>query len=218
MKLLITAPAYYPDTSQLPLVLSAKRLGIPLETYGDGAPQYAGWIKSHVDDLLAFLQQRTGEYDTVLFSDASDAFFCAPLAEIEAKARHCAWGLTLATERDCYPDGSLAHHFFDQGTPWRYPNGGGFCGSIDKAIRALRLLQGYHSGNPQLRWHQAFAESNLQYLLDYGCLIFQTMSGNAGDVVMDGGRPRNTLTGAYPCVVHFNGDHKWEEWYGRMFP
>ena len=222
MNLLVTAPAYYPDPSVLPMVRSAKHFGIPLQTYGDGSQSYPGWITSHIDDLRKFLEARAGEYDTVLFSDAADAFFCCPLDRIVVSlmtmwlSRPPTDFLVLSAESDCYPNADLARHFPDTGTPWRYPNGGGFVATMARAIRALTLLQSCLSGNPQLRWHQACAEGNLKYKIDSRCDIFQTMSGQGDNVVMYAGKPHNPITGSYPCILHFNGTHDWEPWYQKV--
>ncbi len=214
----------WPDTDISLLRRSADRVGINLLTWGDGRswPSYGMGKIEHARD---FLKSRPEEL--VLYTDGTDSFICASAPTIiQGWERAGSPGILLQAEKNCYPEGNWASEYPvpASGSPWRYICAGGWMGRRTDLIQAfdeimLRDLWRSGLGGCDQRdwtdwWLRADGAQQLARL-DTECQVFQSAFGT--DELDETGR--NTLTGTWPSVFHFNGRTPGrEELYARLCP
>ena len=231
----ILSPCFYPtvDPAEL-LVQSAERFHLPLALYGVGDTFITHGADAQVKRLLELMDQEKLA-DLVMVTDCRDVLLLAREEEIIRKYRAYSKDgartrLVMSAERGCWPpDEELV--FAGVGVDingYCWANAGQFIGEWDYVKDCLRLLleryRGKHPGadNSQGWWMWARLREEVDYVLDSGCQIFQSMSGGADShtQVVDGVL-MNTVTGSRPCSVHFNGnpgnDIPVREMYWRIF-
>jgi hypothetical protein len=179
---------------------SCERVGIKLGSYGHGEP-WPGFM-GRIKGAAEYLRGRTEE--RVLFLDSSDTFVLDPASKLSAwfGTRILLGGATIiAGEKNCYPEPSLAPKFRYTRGPYKYPNGGCWGGWRKWVLEDLDLLvEGQTRDDDQYEWSILLPPR----AVDNKCELFQTMYGfRDGDI--DWNTFRNTLTGTYPSVFHFNG-------------
>lgn len=212
IKPLVVTAAFYDrdyDEKLYRLLATAQMHNIEVHPYGKG--EFFDFFKSKIPALREFIEQFRGQYAHVLYTDAADSFFLAGLDEIMYRYdRMGAPSLLVSGEKGCHPYAYMKKYFDSKySTPWRYMNPGGFLGHIDWVLRALEAIERYAdpNTNDQGPWMKALDDRAILVKVDQDCDIFQTMSDHVeGELDTDSnGRLRNTITGATPCIVHFNG-------------
>ena len=166
-------------------------------------------------------QDLKGKYDTVIYSDGADTFFQKPFLPPDDE-------IVYSVEKAIWPPANKFPHLvalYDEyystrgreylkDHPWKYLNGGNWCGPIDMLIEwyeryGLKDLSGDING--QLEQAEAFMKADkngFPIVFDLGCEYFQTTGfENAGDFSLapDGKSLVNNITGTIPCVLHGNG-------------
>lgn len=153
------------------------------------------------------LQELRDTYKYAIYSDGADTFFVKPFQPPFGKVIYSA-------EKACYPIPSLASRYPECKTPWKYLNGGNYCGDIETLIKffeqeGLNKFKGAING--QLEQSTAFLhayDNGFPIELDYECKYFQSIAfEDPGDFSLaeDGKAIVNNLTGSHPCVYHGNG-------------
>lgn len=204
--LLVITPAYGGSDPTL-LQQSCTAVGIDLHMYGVSAV-WPGFTQ-RVRDAVEVMRGRAES--TILFTDASDTFIVDGAQPILAKFAETHCQFLHSAEKACWPDSSLAAGYPDNTpSPWKYINGGGWIGRRRYAIEYLLYLLDLYTrldgrDDDQLMFNQCWIASPPGGVgIDSNCQIFQTMSQhNNGEIEWDG--LRNTITGSYPSVFHFNG-------------
>jgi len=183
---------------------SCRRVGIELHRYGVGQnwPGFTGRLKGAAD----FLSSRTE--DVVLFMDSADTFVLDNADVILEKFRSFNAPFVFGAEKNCWPDGSLSHHFPGNGTPWRFLNAGSWIGRREYTIDVLKdTLADYGTtwAEDDTRcFVQMMVDHGLPEKIDHNCLLFQSMYMHR-DGEIDWSDFRNTVTNTYPSCWHFNG-------------
>lgn len=199
---------------------SAERVG--LEVYNVFPPNIPhkgnGFIYQY---FYKAFQDLKNTYDTVIYSDGADTFFqksfIPPDYEIIYSVEKQIWPPeqqfpALRTLYDEYYSTRGRDYLKD--FPWKYLNGGNWCGPIDLLIDwyeryGLKDLTGDING--QLEQAIAFMNADkdmFPILFDVGCEYFQTTAfENVGDFGLgeDGKLLINNITGTIPCILHGNG-------------
>jgi hypothetical protein len=175
----------------------------------------------------AFLELRD-KYKTVIYSDGADTVFqrrfVPPTDKIIYSVEKAVWP-PLPHLRDLYKQYYDRPKFVDvQHIPWRYLNGGNWCGPIDLLIEwydryRLHDLRGDINGQKE-QWEAFFKADadGFPIVFDHKCQYFQTTGfENEGDFRLadDGKGIINNITGTYPCVLHGNGRTNMEPIYER---
>jgi hypothetical protein len=178
----------------------------------------------------AFLDLKD-KYKTVIYSDGADTIFqkafLPPTDEIIYSVEKAIWPPAerfpiLRTLYDEYY--STKGRDFLKNHPWKYLNGGNWCGPIDLLIDwyekyELKNLSGDING--QLEQAIAFMKADkdgFPIMFDHTCEYFQTTAfENTGDFSLsaDGKSLINNLTGTIPCVLHGNGRTNMQPIYDR---
>lgn len=222
MKLMILTAAVFPSEEiarkKLWIFLkSAEKAGVPqkdLHLYGIGR-EFPGYRQMCLDWQLEYLKTVPAEFTHVLFSDAWDAFFTAPLTEIIQKYERlgsppilCSAYIGLGNESDM----SKYAGCFDETLLYRYPNRGGYLAEIPAIIEAFeRMLRKPDlTGDDALEWYRGWREGWFRPQLDSKCLIFQVSDNNAdidSGFYSHEGRLWNTVTDMHPCILHLSGGY-----------
>ncbi len=183
---------------------------LALYPFGLGQPWH-GDVKAHFEAAPDAIRALPSNVDLVLFTDAGDSLMLAGEQEIVRRFRAMESPVVLSAEQGLYPwnmDGQwwIAKDLHGESeSPWRYPNGGGWMGSPEALLAVLGSAAKRPHPEAQGKWIEEYADNGL-IRLDSGCQIFQTMSGPQADAVKHSrGKSTNTITGANPCVLHFNG-------------
>jgi hypothetical protein len=166
----------------------------------------------------AFLDLKD-KYKTVIYSDGADTVFqkafVPPTDRIIYSVEKAIWP---PAER--FPhlkvlyDNYYNKHWRRNDWPWKYLNGGNWCGPIHLLIEwyeryGLKDLTGDING--QREQAEAFMKADADGFpikFDHNCEYFQTTGfENQGDFSLaeDGKSIINNLTGTIPCVLHGNG-------------
>jgi len=197
---------------------SVERVGMEIyNVFPAGVPHRGnGFIYQYF--YKAFLELRD-KYKTVIYSDGADTFFqkafTPPDDKIIYSAEKAIWPPIprLINEYSNFYSDPRWSHF--QLYPWRYLNGGNWCGPIELLIEwyekyKLKDLTGDING--QLEQSEAFIQASYDGFpieFDYQCKYFQTTAfEHVGDFALSQEDPRmlvNTITGSTPCVLHGNG-------------
>lgn len=160
-----------------------------------------------------------------MYADAADSFcqrkFFAPYDKI-----------IYQTEKACYPHTWVADKYPEvktayKSSPWRFLNGGGYCGSTKLIVEffekyGLNNLPAEANGqHEQMLAYIEAKKDGFPIQLDDGCELFQSMAFSdhsefdiitkfAGleNTINGVGQPvylRNKVTNQIPAVLHFNG-------------
>jgi hypothetical protein len=115
-------------------------------------------------------------------------------------------GVLISAERACYPHPELASQYPASDSPWKYVNGGGWCGSVESFLRLYESKPPTDELNDQVWMTERYL--SLQHedwvALDTDCMIFQTLGFcPVSDFIHS---PfTNTITGTQPAFIHGNG-------------
>lgn len=228
MRLCVLTPAVFPtqeiaDQKLWIFLASARKAKVyDLWTYGVGKtfPGYrAMCLDWQLERLKYFLPNSTDRDGTpsnfthVLFTDAWDAMFTAPITEIIHKYEAmgsppilCSAFHQLANESDM----SKYEGCFDETIRNRYPNRGGYLAEIPAIIEAFErmLAQPNLTGDDCHSWYAGWKEGWFRPQLDSNCEIFQVSDGDCmpvtGPLV---NRVFNSRSNSFPCILHLSGGY-----------
>lgn len=227
-RLTVISPAYYDSLSPtLYLSDSCERLGLNLHLFGHGEP-WPWLVDAKVIRLAQEIEKIDSEY--FLMTDAGDSFILDDEETIMMKFHASGASVLVSAEKKCWPNPSLANHYAQVMSPWRYLNSGGYIGSKAALLSLLRAMRDC----PRPSWMQAQRSRdwmNDQFLmsllfvagypiqLDTHCKIFQCMGDSEHwEFEWRDGRLWNERMTCYPSILHFNGHAPGiEEAYGRRF-
>lgn len=199
---------------------SVERVGLEVyNVFPPGAPyQGNGIIYTYFYNALVVLKD---EYKTVIYSDGADTFFQKAFVPPTDK-------IIYSVEKAIWPPAEHFPHlkeFYDiyyddikrracLHIPWKYLNGGNWCGPIDLLIEfydkyRLHDLKGNINGQKE-QWEAFFKASTDGFPIEFDlqCKYFQTIGfEHEGDFSLapDGKLLVNNITGTTPCVLHGNG-------------
>lgn len=209
---------------------SVKRTGLDLyNVFPPGVPHKGnGFIYQYFYKAFLYLKDKCR---TVIYSDGADTIFqkgfSPPLNKIIYSVEKQIW------PPEChYPElRTLYDRYYSnpkykgiEHLPWKYLNGGNWCGPVDLLIEwyekyGLKDLTGDING--QLEQAEAFLKADTDGFpieFDHLCQYFQTTAfENKGDfdLAPDGKLLVNNLTGTIPCILHGNGRTPMEAIYAR---
>lgn len=182
-----------------------------------------------IHETYKYLKALEG-YTHFLYTDAWDTFAMAGPVELADKMPD---GLLISAERACYPYPELASKYPANETPWKYVNGGGWCGEIAAFLRLYEDQPPTSEMNDQVWLTNQFLKLQDEgwVRLDYECRIFQTLgfcpasdfeysllSPSAKDIYyLYPNRLINSVTGFIPVFIHGNGHTAMDEIYKLLF-
>jgi hypothetical protein len=204
--LLISSCYSAPPTDYSFLEMSCRNVGITLHPYGvgDAWPGFTKRLQGAVD----YIKNRSE--DIVMFLDSADTFVLDPAEVIVEKFKSNGGGFLFSSEKNCWPDSTLAHYTPYSYPPWKYLNAGGWIARRDTAVDFLtQVLAKYGAIYPEddtrcfVQW---WLDEPMDYCLDIDntCDIFQSMYMHV-DGEIDWTTFRNTVTNTTPSSFHFNG-------------
>lgn len=216
----VSVPALFPNLDPIwMLKMTADRFGYQLRPYGIGAI-YKGWIDIKVYRLLE--EARTCSTSHIMYTDARDAWFLTEPEEVAAKYNSLGCPPMMLSAQ---PDVFNTYAKWYEGIPWdmtkrfRYIGTPGMLCEAGALADALAwMLRRRESGDwgdmpddDPAWWCNFIRERPGELVLEHDCAIFM----NAGSYIAEGmwenvleirdNRVFNKLTGAWPCVLHFNG-------------
>lgn len=231
----VSVSCLFPDTKPIWMMEhTCKRFNIPLHPYGIGEI-YKGWVDIKINRLQKVAEDLSATHSHILYSDARDAFFLAPLEEVAEKYNALgAPPLMLSAQPDIF--GTYAEWYKE--LPWdlkkRFPYIGtpGILAETKALSDALKWMQKrrdsgdwgeMHDDDPPW-WCNFIRERPGELILEHDCSIFMNcgsyidcgMWGPTGALEIKNGRVWNRLTQQWPCILHFNGGSshwlhgKWE--------
>jgi hypothetical protein len=115
----------------------------------------------------AYLKDLKG-YTHFIYTDAWDTFAMAGPFRVPD-------GLLISAERACYPHPEKAALYPENPSPWKYVNGGGWCGEIAAFIKLYELCPPTTELNDQVWLTDQFLKGYDWVRLDYECKTFQTL-------------------------------------------
>jgi len=213
MNLLVISPCFYHTDKEAALMVeSCHKCGLNVQLYGVGVPFVPHGADAQVLKLYEFMENKQADY--ALITDSRDAVFVAGEEEIMAKFHSFGKDMVMSAERECWPWDQTVIDYFHGTDPngYSFVNGGQYIGTWEFIRHSLKhILDTYRYKTPldnsQGWWMWALMRKELDFVLDSGCQIFQTMSGGADGHLTEGtGRPQNIYTGSTPCSIHYNGN------------
>lgn len=204
-------PYYRPDLFRASLA----RFGVEPIVLGLGQEWFGLMTKPL--RVREWLRSDAPKADRVIYCDAFDVLFAASPDEVDSVCRSM-YGDTLVfnAERACWPVAEWAEHFPDDGSPWRFLNGGVMCGPIEHLRTVIESInierddhtRGYHP-NDQIPYQRAFIDQIAPCRVDTRCHALQCLSASSLDEFdLSTPRPLNLVTGTRPGVIHANGPAK----------
>jgi len=182
-----------------------------------------GGFLGKIHDTYKYLKTLEG-YTHFLYTDAWDTFAVAGPEELAMKMPD---GLLISTERACYPYPELAPRYPVSDSPWKYVNGGGWCGEIKAFLRLYEDCPPTTEMNDQVWLTNQFLKLHGEgwVKLDYNCHVFQTLGFcKIGDFEInhvfsddDWYLFKNNEMGSFPLFIHGNGHTPMTEIY-KLLP
>ena len=224
LSLVVVAPCFYPTVAEAELTsLSALNNHLQFYLYGVGEQFIPHGAHAQVERLYEFMERKLADY--ILVTDCRDVIFTAGEDEILTKFKACGKDLLMSTEQGCWPsEPELVNHYYGKDrNGYNYINAGQYIGTWEYVRFCLKhLLDNYRfktegADNSQGWWMWAQIRGELDFALDSGCEVFQSMSGGASEHLSGDKRPMNIWTGSYPCSIHFNGNPGVKEPHRGMF-
>lgn len=168
-----------------------------------------------IHETYKYLKALEG-YTHFLYTDAWDTFAMAGPEELAAKMPD---GLLISAERACYPYPEMAYQYPASAPPWRYVNGGGWCGEISAFLRLYEDQPPTTEMNDQVWLTDQFLKLHREgwIKLDYQCEIFQTLGFCPDTDFFFCDRVLNTVTQAKPLFIHGNGHTPMDDIY-KLLP
>lgn len=157
---------------------------------------------SKIHQTAKYLRSLEG-YTHFLYTDAWDTFALAPEKELYTKMPET--GLLFSAERACYPFQELAPMYPENPSPFKYVNGGGWCGEIKAFLAIYDKTPPSTELNDQVWLTNMFLHNQDIIKLDYDCDIFQTLAFCPDTDFTYSDRCLNNITGKLPIFVHGNG-------------
>lgn len=158
--------------------------------------EWTGFL-SKLHESYQYLKSLKG-YTHFLYTDAWDTF---AMGQCEVPD-----GLLISAERACYPHPHLAPKYPVSDSPWKYVNGGGWCGEISAFLKLYESKVPTDELNDQVWMTERFLALHKEgwIRLDYECEVFQTMAFcPESDFTFS---PfTNTVTNTQPKFIHGNG-------------
>ena len=159
-----------------------------------GGGQKINLVRNHIDSLH--------DGDVVLFVDGYDVIINDSLPTILERYEDMGADIIFAAERQCWPDATMADHFPQSGTPYRFLNSGVYIGKVS-ALKEFLNEAVPNDSDDQLWMQKRFLSSDWQSTasanLDYEGYIFQCDD----DVEIINGQISNGM--CCPCIYHGNG-------------
>lgn len=167
-----------------------------------------------IRNIYESLLELKNTYEYGIYSDGADSYFVKSFIVPRGKVLYSA-------EKAMWPPRPILE-YPPCDSPWKYLNGGGYCGEIPLLIEfferyGLSTLKGDVNG--QLQQAQAYLQAvkdGFPIELDTNCEYFQTTGfADMGDLMVvsrgQGKEITNMITNTYPAVFHGNGrtDMKW---------
>lgn len=196
---------------------SCKRVGLEVHNVFPPGAHYQGNGIIYQYFYQAFLDLKD-KYKTVIYSDGADTIFQKAFVPPTNK-------IIYSVEKAIWPPLPHLKLLYDvwysdfkrkdvAWIPWRYLNGGNWCGPIDLLIEfydryGFRDLKGDING--QREQAEAFMKADADgfpIVFDHKCEYFQTIAfEHTGDfnLAEDGKTLINNITSTIPCVLHGNG-------------
>ena len=210
------------DGKDKKILYSLNRLNIPIVALGKNEI-WGGFI-----DKLRYvkkgMEDRIGQYDYVLCTDARDVLYYKGLDVIEKeyeKHRQGGARVLFNAETNCYPNKELMSKYPYPNKKYRYLNAGIYMGDFDYVLEilgeAIMRSERDNDEDDQHIFSQMYIEKyNLygektKFRIDTECSLFQCLwdedfgrSANF-DIVYNKDRIYNNLTNTEPCVFHYPG-------------
>ena len=211
-----------------PLRVTCERANVPLEMYGlDNPLNYASNDPRLFDETVGESMDaiKASEAEYVVLTDSFDVIVNRWDQRELVDIIDLAGGMVVSCEANCFPPGPWkqvydnAPHLIT--SPWRYANGGQFCGTKEKILDLLNILRvrmcEATTGGANEILHKLFVEG-YPLSLDSDCEIFQSMYLDVSSHVKNiFGKAFNDLTNTWPMFLHFNGRAKtMPDWYKRL--
>lgn len=211
---------------------SCERVGLPIHNAWKNPGRFTGHADTLRYDYEALVDLKN-TYKSAIYADGADSLFLktfnVPTNCVIYSTEKAIWPPTPQMHKawaDYYnkleSTGAIDLGYKDPLTglysksPWKYLNGGGWCGPIDILIEfferyGLNKLKGDINGQD----YQALAflkaqEEGFPIYMDTQCQYFQTTGfEHPGDFEYGPDCPsgyfRNVITNTYPCILHGNG-------------
>jgi hypothetical protein len=145
-------------------------------------------------------------YTHFLYTDAWDTIAMRPDVMVPD-------GVLISAERACYPYPEWAAKYPASDSPWRYVNGGGWCGEISAFIKMYESKPPTDEMNDQVWLTERFLAG--WGSLDYQCEVFQTLGfcpeSDFRTPIVTGYKESdiafffNNITDSHPAFIHGNG-------------
>ena len=162
-------------------------------------------------DWCRRLTQQFQDYQKIIFSDAFDVLFYGSKEEVLEKIPDDY--VLSAAEKNCYPDPNIAA-FIPGNTPWRFFNGGLWCGTPENIFKWIDAIEHHPSYNPNILDQQFFNwvlsqkyTNSFLHIDSYTNLFFCLYCGYP-ELEFQNGVPYNTFCRTHPNFIHANG--KWD--------
>ncbi len=224
MSLLVVSPAYYhtqadQDEWSGRMAATARRLGLNLLVFGLGRQIDCHNTNAQSFDLIEILKERTEDY--ILVCDCVDVAFLAPEDEIVDKFKSFNAGMVVSGEKDALcgmPKTGARMSELNKGGYFTNLNIGLWMGEREYATHCLAESMRLYRYNPEDPTYipdspQAWMALMMAwgggpaFTLDRDCVLFQSMGARGpDDLVLEGKRIQNTVTGTWPVALHYNGD------------
>lgn len=145
----------------------------------------------------------------IILCDTFDIFILASKEEIIEKFNKlCDKDHVLfSSEVFCWPEKSLAQHYPEVQTKYKYLNSGCIMGYRDNIYNLIKNGEVKNNDDDQLFFTRKFL-SGEKIILDYKCELFQALNGSVQDMVIHKNRIFNKYTNSYPIFIHGNGPAK----------
>lgn len=204
MNLAVVTTACYPTRDRIHLLdKSAIRQKMRLDAFGIGV-QFSNWKQMLLEQTLPSLEEYAKTYSHVLYVDAADTLFVGSLPEILAKyERFGSPPCFMSSDLDIP---TVNTDSFKGPLPWRFLNAGGFITKIEYFVGLMKVLSTKYSDDGDYQNWLIREWPIPGMFLDHECTIFQSMCGHPA-ILPFGARVLNSVTGSWPCVLHFRGGY-----------
>lgn len=192
---------YAPNEQTKIMVDSASRF-FPVVNAGEGKRyQGNGIVLKELHQALLDLTD-----DVVIYSDGGDTIFLDSFTPLQSM-------LIYSVEKACWPLPQILPLYEDRPTPWKYLNGGNWCGPRELAIQFYEkyvlpyiFREDIDGQSQQSIGYLKAIQDGFPIRLDYNCTYFQSMAfEDAGDFTYTETRVKNNWTNTLPSVLHYNG-------------
>lgn len=191
---------------------SCERVGLPVHNAFKGN-KFTG-NGDVIRNIYEALKGLENQYQYAIYADGADSLF---LKSFEVPTNH----VLYSTEKAIWPPTEDLKNKWAQyerdfislvDSPWKYLNGGGYCGPIQLLIQfferyGLNKLRGDVNG--QREQSEAYIQArydNFPIYLDINCTHFQTTAfEHEGDFAVSESGFKNLITGTEPAILHGNG-------------